>query len=121
MRPRALLVTACVLAVASLGCAARLPTPPTGPHVAEEPVVVPYPPPPGHAEIIPTQPPGLTTSVWIDGEWQWRGRRWVWQRGQWEMPYPGAYYAPPTTVALSDGTIAWFAGHWHQPPKSATP
>ena len=96
-------------------CSKSLPVPTTGSHAGDEPTVVPYPPPPARVEVVPPPPPALKGAVWIDGEWQWKGRRWVWQRGQWEVPYPGAYYAPSATVRLSDGTLAWFGGAWHFP------
>jgi hypothetical protein len=105
-----------ILALALVACGSnRLPVPPNGPHVDETPTLVPYPPPPARVEIIPDPPKEMKNPVWIDGEWQWKGRRWVWQRGQWEMPLPGGYYAPSATVALSDGTLAWFPGKWHGP------
>ena len=90
--------------------------PPSGPHTADEPAIaVPYPPPPARVEIVP--PGGADKAVWIDGEWQWRSRRWVWLPGRWEVPYPGAYYAPATTVRRADGALVWFAGAWHVPDK----
>ena len=102
------------VAVLALGCSATpLAVPPSGPHIDEEPVVVPYPPPPARVEIIPAPPARLTDPVWIDGEWEWHARRWVWNGGHWEAARPNAYRAPPTTVALSDGTLAYFPGAWH--------
>lgn len=104
-----------LLALAALGaCGSPLPVPLTGPHTPEDvAVVVPYPPPPARVEIVAPPPEGLEGAVWIDGEWQWRGRRWTWLAGRWEVPYPGAYYALPTTVRRADGALVWFPGVWH--------
>jgi hypothetical protein len=93
---------------------ATLPTPKLGSHSGDELIVVPYPPPPARVEIIPARPADKR-SVWIDGEWVFQAQRWTWQAGRWVVPDPRAYYAPPTTVRLSDGTLVWFAGTWHAP------
>ena len=53
--------------LAFLGCGYRLPTPKTGPHEDEEPIAVPYPPPPGRVEIVPKPPAGQKNAVWVDG------------------------------------------------------
>ena len=91
-----------------------LPVPPSGPHKREALLtIVPYPPPAARVEIVPPPPREFADPVWIDGEWQWKGRRWVWQRGQWDIAHPGMYYAPSATVHLSDGTIAWYSGKWY--------
>jgi hypothetical protein len=113
--PPALLLGALVACLAA-GCGSSLPLPRTGPHLAEDvAVVVPYPPPPARPEVVP--PPPADTMVWLDGEWQWRSRRWAWLPGRWEPAYPDAYYAPATTVRRADGALVWFAGAWHQPAK----
>lgn len=106
-----------LLALVLAGCGSSFPPlPPTGPHLPDEvAVVVPYPPPPARAEIIPkSEQPG---AVWIDGEWQWKSRRWAWLPGRWELPRRGAYFAPATTVRRADGTLVWFAGVWQSPVK----
>jgi hypothetical protein len=103
-----------VAALALFGCtvASIVPIPKTGPHIGEEPVLVPYPAPAARVEVVGTAPANLKDAVWIDGEWLWKARRWVWQGGHWDLPLPGGYYAPPTTVRLSDGALAHYAGAW---------
>lgn len=115
--PLTLVTLAALLTLLTLtACGGSLPVPVTGPHGSEDPaVVVPFPPPPAHVEVVPPAPEGLKGAVWVDGEWQWRGRRWVWLAGRWEEPYPGAYFAPSTTVRRADGELVWFAGVWHFP------
>ena len=103
-----------VLAMAA--CEAPLPTPRTGPHLGEQPTTIPFPPPPGKVEIIPPRPPALQHPVWIDGEWQWSGRRWQWKDGAWADQAPDAYYAPPTMLRGSDGTLEYFPGAWKKTP-----
>ena len=110
------LLLGALLASALGGCSSELPLPRTGPHLPEDiAVVVPYPPPPARPEVIP--PKTADNLVWVDGEWQWRSRRWVWLPGRWEPAYPDAYYAPATTVRRADGTLVWFTGVWHQTGK----
>lgn len=112
-------VLASLLLALFLGCGGSIPSPPTGPHVDEEATAVPYPPPPGKVEVVPEPPKEMKKPVWIDGEWQWRGRRWVWQVGAWQELNPGSYYAPATAVRLADGTLVYFTGKWK--PRSKTP
>jgi hypothetical protein len=115
--PRVYLAFTAAIAALLSACGASVPVPKTGPHTNEEPVLVPYPPPPARVEVIPSPPPNLKDPVWIDGEWQWKGRRWVWQPGQWELPYADGYYALPTTVRLADGTLVYYPGDWKAPRK----
>jgi hypothetical protein len=118
MRWFALLVVP-IAALSLAGCtvASIVPVPPTGPHMGEEPVSVPYPAPAARVEVVGSPPASLKDAVWIDGEWLWKARRWVWQGGHWDLPLPGGYYAPPTTVRLSDGALAHYAGTWKAAPK----
>ena len=99
-------------AVTLLACGSPLPTPRTGPHLGEVPVTIPYPPPPGRVEIIPARPPALKHPVWVDGEWDWGGRRWQWKDGVWADQAPDTYYALPLTLRASDGTLEFFPGGW---------
>lgn len=103
------------LGASAAGCRSALPVPPTGPHEGDEPIIVPYPPPPGRVQVI--HRPEKEGMVWIDGEWHWKGRRWIWVDGRWEIPPAGGYYARPRIVGLADGRIAWFPGDWHVPRK----
>lgn len=115
MRSRALLlfVLGTMASAVGVGCSSPIPVPRTGPHTGDEPIVVPYPPPPARPEILPPVNVPGEGAVWVDGEWEWRGTRWVWQEGRWEIP-PGSYYARPVTIRLADGRLAWFRGSWHQ-------
>ena len=105
-----------LLFVALLGCAPALPTPPSGEHVGETPVLVPFPPPPARADIVPDMPKAMKKPVWVDGQWMWHATRWVWEPGQWVDLPPKQIYARPTIVRLSDGKLHWFAGAFHDTP-----
>jgi hypothetical protein len=99
-------------AALSASCGPSLPVPPVGPHVGDEPVEVPYPPPPAVPEIIPENKLGKK-AVWVDGEYQWAGDAWAWQAGRWEVPSPDSYFARPQGLRMSDGRLMWFYGAWH--------
>ncbi|HQP35526.1 MAG TPA: hypothetical protein PLI95_10110 [Polyangiaceae bacterium] len=124
----AALASACASA-----CSTALPQPPLGPHndldtwvyVHEEP------PEPAQVEEIPASPD--PRAVWIDGSWDWKGKRWVWKQGSWQLPPPGAYYARPVLKGIPTAqyetpkpgqggqllgytlTLMYNPGHWHLP------
>jgi hypothetical protein len=109
--------------IALAACSRALPAPRMGPHVGDEPITVPMSPPAGKVEIVPPKPETMKDPVWIDGQWDWNGRRWVWKDGGWEDQKehpPGSYYAPPATVRLADGTLVYFRGAWKDGAPGAT-
>ncbi len=94
-----------------LGCSGSLQKPATGMHPCDAFVEVPYPPPAAVAEVIPPKP--RPDAVWLVGQWSWRGRYYVWQRGGWVLPPPGgAYLAPWTRYYDKDGTLLFAEGVW---------
>ncbi|HVY46709.1 MAG TPA: hypothetical protein VHB21_12560 [Minicystis sp.] len=125
MTRAALASLAIAASVSVAACGFKVATPVTGPHENEEPITVPYPPPPARVETIPAPPKGQEkTAVWVDGAWEWRQRRWVWVPGDWEVPEKNSYYAPPMTIRLADGSLAYFPGAWRSagggpPPPAA--
>lgn len=104
-----------LLALVLVACGGSLPAPKGGPHIGDEPVLVPAPPPPGKVQVVPPPPTTMKKPVWIDGEWDWTGRRWQWRDGRWEEPQ-GEYWAAAITVRLADGTLAHFKGRWKTGP-----
>lgn len=84
------------------------------PAYAEQPtsalVLVPFPPPPARAEVVPKQP--NDNAVWLDGEWVWQTRRWAWRKGRWVVPPSGARYAPWTAVRDGVGNLYVASGVW---------
>lgn len=101
------------LAMVGLGaCGPWVPVPREGTHEGQEPVIVPEEPPPPEVQKIPKRPSEPEGHVWIDGQWMFRGRRWEWEPGRFEVPPPGHVYAPPAIVYLSDNRIGWFPGGW---------
>jgi hypothetical protein len=82
---------------AACGASTRLvPEGPHPPHLQEF-VTVAYPPPPAEVEEIP-QSREDPSCAWMDGHYQWDGRRWSWEAGRWVVPAPGCYYAPPVVA-----------------------
>jgi hypothetical protein len=71
---------------------------------------VPYPPPAAVPEIVPPEPD--RRAVWVDGQWSYRGRYFVWERGAWVLPPPGAYFAPWARVYGKDGTLYFAEAAW---------
>lgn len=100
------------LAAASLGCSpeVKLLTVPLEQQPADaQPIVVPFPPPPARAEVIGDPP--AEGAAWVDGQWLWRGRRWVWSPGCWAVDLaPDLVYSPPYVVRRSDGALLWYEG-----------
>jgi hypothetical protein len=67
----------------------------------------PPPPPPSAAYVRRPVCPG-PNYVWIDGFWDWRGRRYAWNPGYWAVrPHARAYWISPR---YDRGR--YFAGYW---------
>jgi hypothetical protein len=109
-----------------LACVGHLPHPTYVAQYTSALTEVGYPPPPARVEFIPKQP--SSDAVWIDGEWQWQGRRWAWRIGRWVVPPKGARFAPWMMVRGADGTVYYADGAWRdqrheevaEPPPLAT-
>jgi hypothetical protein len=99
-----------VFSLALVSCASTLPEPQHSAHKTEELVEVPSRPPSLRVEMVPAQPD--PRAVWVDGGWNWTGRRWSWTRGGWVIPPEGATFAPWVVVLSADARV-WFApGTW---------
>jgi hypothetical protein len=99
------------LALTLAACASSLPEADSATHPANAFVEVPYPPPAGLVEIVPDRPD--RSAVWLDGNWVWRGRHYVWQRGGWvHAPANGAYASWQAYVAR-DGRLLFAPGVWY--------
>jgi hypothetical protein len=87
----------------AVACGSAIPEPGSAERPATDFVEVPYPPPPARVEFLPAKP--RSGAVWIDGEWEWDGRRWAWRYGAWVAPPSGILYSRWTTIRRSDGTL----------------
>src|SRR5262249_50216884 len=98
-----------------------LPLAPSGQHPGglSSYIEVPYPPPPGHVELIPPRP--REDAVWTDGQWNFEGGRWTWQPGGWVVAPAGAYFAPWTTVRLGNGKLLFLPASWYGPDHRPLP
>jgi hypothetical protein len=102
---------ALIAAVFALGaCSHVLPRPPFVAQPTSALFIVATAPPPARAELVPGKP--ASHAVWLDGEWEWQGRKWAWKRGRWVLPPEGARYSPWTMTRDETGAL-WFApGVW---------
>lgn len=104
-------------ALTSAACGSSLPDPENATHLANAFVEVPYPPPAALVEVVPDRPDG--SSVWVDGNWVWRGRYYVWQRGGWVHAPSSSAYASWQVYLAPDGRLLFAPGTWydaqHQP------
>lgn len=116
----------------AIGCSSALARPTLGEHPSSETrIIVASKPEPVQVDQVGARP--SSTAVWIDGQWEWRTRRWVWVAGNWQEPVADSYYAPaqlvhwPTPVygEGAKGTtepvligfgmvLLYLPGHWHQ-------
>jgi hypothetical protein len=108
------------LALLVLGCSSRLPAPEHVRHAREAFVPVPYPPPAALAETVPRRPES-GDPVWVDGEWAFHGRMYVWQRGGWVRPPPGARFAPWRALYRRNGRLLLAPGTWYDGSGNALP
>jgi hypothetical protein len=107
---RLLVLAGCVLA--TVACrASSLPDPESATHAANAFVEVPYPPPAALVEVVPERPD--SSAVWVDGNWAWRGRHYVWQRGGWVHAPKNAAYASWQAYLASDGRLLFAPGTWY--------
>ena len=103
-------------ALAALACGSGLRTVPTGsaPTAHAESIIVEYPPPPAEVEVIPDDPGA--PCAWMDGYWDWAGRRWNWVPGAWVVPPEGCYRSTPVTVWLPSedhGELYYLRSRWY--------
>jgi hypothetical protein len=104
------LVLATLASAGEVGCYGSLPHPLYVGQSTQALENVGFPPPPARVEFIPKQP--AKNAVWIDGEWEWQGRRWRWRLGRWVTPPEGVRFAPWAVVYASDGTVYSAPGIW---------
>lgn len=89
-----------------------LPTPESATHPADAFIDVPYPPPAALAEVVPRAPDGVG-AVWVDGDWNYRGKSYLWRRGGWFSVRSGMRYAPSVIRYETDGRVLFAASAWY--------
>jgi hypothetical protein len=99
----------CLLLVA---CSSSLPAPPRAQHPLAAYAEVPYPPPAALAETVPERP-DRGDVVWIDGEWRYYGRSFVWRRGGWVVAPQASRFAPWRSWYRRDGRLMLAPGTWY--------
>lgn len=125
------------LVAQAAGCGPLTPVPPLGPHAEQGDSFLQVPRMPGPVRMEKLEPAPRDGAVWIDGYWNWSGRRWVWRPGVWALRPTGAYYAAPEIVRLPvpvyahtgkdrhlrgyDMALLYRPGHWHLPDGSIVP
>lgn len=109
----------CVLASTVLACGGSLPAPERAIHRHDAFIEVPYPPPAALVEVVPEPRPA--GAVWVDGNWVWRGRYYVWQRGGWMKEIAGLAYADWQVRLANDGRLLFAKGTWYDPQREPAP
>lgn len=69
-------------------------------------MLVEYPPPPAHVEAVPVDPG--KPCVWVDGHYEWLGRRWQWQPGDWYIVAEGCHRAGPRLAWAPEGGALYY-------------
>jgi hypothetical protein len=94
--------------------------------VAEEFVEVDYPPPPAQIEEREEKLAGRPDCTWLDGHYEWRGRRWQWVAGGFVVAPAGCSYAPglsswsrPPTPRLYYTPPRWYRASGQKEPCPA--
>lgn len=100
------------LGLSLVACGSALPQAPMTAHPLSAYVEVPYPPPAALAETVPSKP-DRDDVVWLDGEWRYRGRSFVWRRGGWVVPPPTGHFAPWQSWYRRDGRLMLAPGTWY--------
>lgn len=104
-----------VVLVVSAACGFDLPHPRYQRQPTSALTPVPFPPPPARVEYVPAEP-DQEGVVWIDGEWEWKGRSWSWKRGRWVVPPSAtAEFSPWATIRSADGLLYIAQGTWRSP------
>jgi len=102
-----------LLACTVLSCGgSSLPAPATTVHPRSSYVEVPYPPPAALAETVPERPAG-SNAVWLDGEWNFHGKVFVWKRGGWVLPPSAGRFAAWRVRYRRDGRLMMAPGTWY--------
>jgi len=82
--------------------------------VAAPPGANPYPPvPPLQAEMVPKPPVSEDPLIWQPGHWDWIGRSYVWDPGQW-VPKAGhgENWQSGYWTTSPSGPWVWVPAHW---------
>lgn len=76
-------------------------------YTQSRPIYLPAPPPPRY-EAVPRARRG---QAWVEGHWEWQGRRHVWKQGHWVQARRGHHYRQPQWVQ-DNGRWQMQGGRW---------
>jgi hypothetical protein len=68
--------------------------------------LVQFPPPPAKVEILPEDPG--EPCLWVDGHYNWVGRRWQWEAGGWFVVPEGCHLAEARLVWAPEGSTLYY-------------
>ncbi|WP_353234040.1 YXWGXW repeat-containing protein [Diaphorobacter ruginosibacter] len=66
----------------------------------------------------PPMQAGRADMVWVDGYWDWSGRRHVWRRGRFEWARPDYVYKRPRWTLNASGMWVLDRGGWQRAPAA---
>jgi hypothetical protein len=72
-----------------------------------------------YIRVVPSPPiyvrpaPPRPTHIWVDGDWVYNGRVYVWREGYWAEPRPQMIWVPGRWKQNHKGN-KWEQGHWRR-------
>ena len=88
-------------------CGASVRSAPRGPQPDNAAAtLVQFPPPPAKVEILPEDPG--EPCLWVDGHYNWVGRRWQWEAGGWFIVPEGCHLAEARLVWAPEGSTLYY-------------
>ena len=76
---------------------------------AQAGVIIKVKPPAVKVEVRPKAK--FKNAVWVNGRWNWNGRKHVWVKGYWVRPRAGHVWVAGRWAKRPGGYV-WIKGHW---------
>jgi hypothetical protein len=80
------------------------------PAIAQAQVIIQAAPPAPQYETVPVAP--SPNHIWVHGNWQWNGGRYIWIAGHWDMPPQAGQIWIPAHYDRNGPGWMFVPGHW---------